>query len=115
MRNRTAQPRNSLRCRVTVGIRPLRDLDQLRHDVRRSRASGFPMLKSMMSSPRRELLIELSSDVENVGRQTLDARKTALAVSSHRIFLYYVSARNRPSDVTCNSASCRDGSEKITI
>src|SRR5690606_6253616 len=92
---------------VSVGVFTLGDLHELLDDVRRRRTVriAHAEVDDVLATAAGGHL-ELGGDVEDVGGETIDARKTALGVVGHA-FLGYVSARNRPSDVgrCCSQAA----------
>jgi hypothetical protein len=80
-----AQARDALAGRVAMGVGPQRDLVELGDDVGRRGPVGVAHahVDDVLATPAgREL--ELGRDVEDVGREAVNARETALAAGSGR-------------------------------
>jgi hypothetical protein len=77
--DRLAQTRNAARHRVAMGVLTLRHLDQLVHDVLRGRLVGVAHAEvDDVLAPRSRLGLQLIDDVEDIGRQSLDAMEIGL-------------------------------------
>src|SRR5690606_19464827 len=83
-RNGAAQARNAARGGVTVGVLALGDGAELLDDMRRGGAVGIAHAEvdDVLATAAGGHL-QLGGDIEDVGGQTIDARKAALAVFGH--------------------------------
>ena len=83
-----------------MGVFALGDSHHFFDDMGRCRAVGVThaQVDDVFAAPTRSHL-QLSSDIEHIRGETIDARKAARANRFGHDFLGYVSARNRPSDV----------------
>ncbi|OMP13380.1 hypothetical protein COLO4_01793, partial [Corchorus olitorius] len=94
-RNRAAQTGDASGSGIAVGVFTLGDLHQLLDDVRRRGPVGVAhaQVDDVLATTARGHL-EFGGDVEDVGGETIDARKTARRTLFGHDFLEDVSARN---------------------
>ena len=112
VRDGAAQARDAARGGVAVGVIALGDLHQFLDDMRRRGAVGVAHAEVdnvFATAARRHF--QLGGDVEDVGGETINARKTARRTVFGHVNLDNVSARNRPSDV----GQCAGQSRKIRL